>query len=167
MTDARDVGAWLDDATAGDERTADRPFEPRWDLEHVQSALQLIDKKWTLRLLRALWDQDLRYHQLKHGTRIQAKVLSESLRRLERDGVVTRVFGPGTPAPVMYALTPLGRSLGTMLVAMQRRLSAPCEGLDLRHDRMRDALPLSAAGDVSEGPLGGGAFAHVVGWPVG
>ena len=89
-----------------------------WRLDAVEGALQLIHRKWTLRLLWAMWERDLRYHQLKHSLRIQPKVLSESLRGLERDGVVTKVIGAGSPSPVLYALTPLGRSLGAILLAM-------------------------------------------------
>jgi len=107
------------DVTTVDGRWIDDPAELRWSLDAVEPALQILHRKWTLRLLRALWDQDLRYHQLEHHLRIQAKVLSESLRGLERDGLIAKVFGPGIPTPVMYSLTPLGRSLGSVLWAVQ------------------------------------------------
>ena len=119
MRTKRDAEAWPAEATTGDDRPTPEPAALDWSLDAVQGALQILHRKWTLRLLRALWDHDLRYHQLEHGLRIQAKVLSESLRGLERDGIVTKVFGPGIPTPVMYALTPLGRSLGSVLFAMQ------------------------------------------------
>ena len=111
--------AWGLDVAARESTTGDDLDAPTWDLDLVEAALRLIQRKWTLRVINALWVDDLRYHRLEHRLRIQAKVLSESLRGLERDGIVTRVFGPGTPTPVMYALTPLGRSFGSMLIAMQ------------------------------------------------
>ena len=111
--------AWRLDLAARESMAAEEDTAPTWDLDLVEAALRLIQRKWTLRVIDALWVDDLRYHRLEHRLRVQAKVLSESLRGLERDGIVTRVFGPGTPTPVMYALTPLGRSFGSMLIAMQ------------------------------------------------
>ncbi len=104
---------------AGSTHDHDDPLPSGWSRTAVEGAFEVLHRKWTVALLLALWDHDLRYHQLEHGLRIKAKVLSESLRGLERDGLVTRVFGPGTPAPVMYSLTPLARSLGSVLHALQ------------------------------------------------
>ena len=108
-----------DEATTGMNRVAVQASTEIWKLDAVEGALQVIHRKWTLRLLWAMWERDLRYHQLKHSLRIQPKVLSESLRGLERDGVVTKVIGQRPPSPVLYALTPLGRSLGAVFLVMQ------------------------------------------------
>lgn len=79
-------------------------------------AREMIDRiadKWTLRVAAALGRSDaLRFTQLRDGIEgISQKMLTQTLRQLERDGLVTRRVYPVVPPKVEYRLTELGRSL--------------------------------------------------------
>jgi DNA-binding HxlR family transcriptional regulator len=68
---------------------------------------------WTLLVIDALEGGEKRFGQLRreiHG--ISQKMLTHTLRQLERDGLVTRTVHPVVPPRVDYRLTPLGESLG-------------------------------------------------------
>ncbi|GII79902.1 HxlR family transcriptional regulator [Sphaerisporangium rufum] len=68
--------------------------------------------KWTWRLIRCLEDGPRRFSELLVPLRyITPKVLTETLRAMERDGLVARSAHPGMPPRVEYELTPLGHSL--------------------------------------------------------
>ncbi|MCG6496314.1 helix-turn-helix transcriptional regulator [Kitasatospora sp. A2-31] len=69
-------------------------------------------KKWTWKLMRCLEGGSRRFSELRVPlVGITAKVLAESLRAMEQDGVVSRTEFDENPPRVEYALTPLGRSL--------------------------------------------------------
>lgn len=71
-----------------------------------------IGDKWTAQILVCLEDSPRRFGELRVPLhRLTAKVLSESLRSLVRNGFVTRTAYDEQPPRVEYALTPLGRSL--------------------------------------------------------
>nr|WP_245652928.1 helix-turn-helix domain-containing protein [Herbidospora sakaeratensis] len=71
-----------------------------------------IGDKWTAKIIRCLQDGPRRYSELKVPlTGITPKVLTESLRSMERDGLLTRTAHPGIPPKVVYELSPLGHSL--------------------------------------------------------
>jgi DNA-binding HxlR family transcriptional regulator len=79
---------------------------------HTRQALELIGDKWTVLLLHALVDHTLRYGQLKRVIAgITHKMLAQTLRQLEQDGLVERIFYPVIPPKVEYRLTPLGQTL--------------------------------------------------------
>ncbi|NUU23744.1 MAG: helix-turn-helix transcriptional regulator [Streptomycetaceae bacterium] len=68
--------------------------------------------KWTAKILRCLVDGPRRFSELRVPLRsITPKVLTETLRALERDGIVARTAYPETPPRVEYELTALGREL--------------------------------------------------------
>ena len=78
-----------------------------------------VGDKWGAMLVRCLADGPRRFSELRVPLRgITAKVLTSSLRTLERDGYVTRTEVPGRERRVEYALTDLGRSLLTPLDAV-------------------------------------------------
>lgn len=82
--------------------------------------LHRIGARWTIFIVTALADGPMRFTQLK--TRIQGitpKVLTESLRALETDGLVRRTEHEENPPRVEYALTPLGFSLWEPLRAVR------------------------------------------------
>ncbi|SHF93608.1 transcriptional regulator, HxlR family [Streptoalloteichus hindustanus] len=71
-----------------------------------------VGDKWTCRILRCLRDGDRRFSELRVPlSAITPKVLTESLRAMERDGLVRRTAHPGVPPKVVYSLTDLGRRL--------------------------------------------------------
>ena len=74
--------------------------------------LDQIADKWSVLILTALCSGPLRFNAIKRRLEgITQKVLTQSLRRLERNGIVARRVIPGSPVAVEYRITPLGRTL--------------------------------------------------------
>ena len=85
----------------------------------VATTVQLIGSKWKLLILRNLLMRPWRFNELRRDLEgISQKVLTESLRSLEADGIVTRTVYPEVPPRVEYSLTPLGESMKPILDAM-------------------------------------------------
>lgn len=77
-----------------------------------------VGDKWTARIITCLRDAPRRFGELRSALGpITAKVLTESLRALERDGMLERTAYDENPPRVEYALTELGRSLFAPLEA--------------------------------------------------
>ena len=84
-----------------------------------QRAIELIGKRWTGAVVRALIPQPARFNQLLTGIPgISDRVLTERLRELESEGIVERLVDPGPPVRVSYRLTDNGRSLEPVLNAI-------------------------------------------------
>ena len=78
----------------------------------IHDSLGLLSSKWAVDVLLALGDGTRRYHQLLADLEpISEKVLTQTLRAMERDGLVGRRVHPEVPPRVEYALTPLGATL--------------------------------------------------------
>jgi DNA-binding HxlR family transcriptional regulator len=74
--------------------------------------LDRIADKWTVLLLGLLGDGPVRFNRLRRGIEgLSQKVLAQTLRKLERDGLISRTAFPTVPVTVEYALTPLGHTL--------------------------------------------------------
>lgn len=74
--------------------------------------LATIAEKWATYTVELLGTEPRRLAGLRRSIRgISPKILTQTLRRLERDGLVRRQVHPTSPPSVEYALTPLGRSL--------------------------------------------------------
>lgn len=86
-------------------------------LERVHEVLGRVADKWTLIVIDALGEGGtLRFTELRRQVDgISQKVLTKTLRELERDGLVARTVYPVVPPRVEYTLTPLGESLGEAL----------------------------------------------------
>jgi DNA-binding HxlR family transcriptional regulator len=86
---------------------------------------QLLDRvgtKWTTMLVLTLdrRDGELRFNELKRAmTGISQKMLTQTLRSLERDGLITRRVEPSVPPRVFYGLTPRGTSLAQPLAQLR------------------------------------------------
>ena len=77
-----------------------------------RTVLHRIGARWTVFVVNALADGPRRFTELKaHIQGITPKVLTETLRSLEADGLISRSEHDENPPRVEYALTPLGRSL--------------------------------------------------------
>ena len=86
----------------------------------VATTVQLIGTKWKLLIIRNLLVRPWRFNELqKNLDGISQKVLTDSLRSLEQDGLVTRTVYAEVPPRVEYALSDLGLSLKPILDAMQ------------------------------------------------
>ena len=70
--------------------------------------------KWTVAILDTLWDEGtLRFSQIaRHVDGTSQKMLTQTLRRMERDGLLVRRIYASVPPKVEYSLSPLGLSLG-------------------------------------------------------
>jgi DNA-binding HxlR family transcriptional regulator len=86
----------------------------------VATTVQLIGSKWKLLILRNLLQRPWRFNELKSSLEgISHKVLTDSLRSMEADGIILRTVYPEVPPRVEYALSPLGESMRPILEAMQ------------------------------------------------
>jgi len=86
-----------------------------------RTSLAKIANKWTAMVVIALSAGRMRFRDLRTTVDgISAKVLTETLRDLERDGIVTRHVYAEVPPRVEYELTALGRTLHTPLQALGR-----------------------------------------------
>jgi DNA-binding HxlR family transcriptional regulator len=102
-------------ARAREKRLAERARSGRL----IRDSICLLSSKWAVDVLLALGDGTRRYHQLLADLEpISEKVLTQTLRAMERDGLVGRRVHPEVPPRVEYALTPLGASLAGPLRAL-------------------------------------------------
>lgn len=86
----------------------------------VATTVQLIGNKWKLLILRNLLSRPWRFNELQKSlSGISQKVLTESLRSLESDGIVIRTVFAEVPPRVEYSLSELGESMRPILKAME------------------------------------------------
>lgn len=86
----------------------------------VATTVALIGSKWKLLIIRNLLARPWRFNELKKDLEgINQKVLTDSLRSMEADGIITRTVYPEVPPRVEYALTELGKSLKPILDSMR------------------------------------------------
>lgn len=84
-----------------------------------RAILDQVADKWSVLVLAALCDEPVRFNVLKRRLNgITQKALTHCLRRLERNGIVSRAVRIGPPVSVAYALTPLGRTLEEPFAAL-------------------------------------------------
>ena len=78
----------------------------------TQKVLDIISNKWSVIVIYCLAYQTRRYKQLERKIEgISQKVLTQTLRRLEKNGLVKRKVYPVVPPQVEYSLTPLGETI--------------------------------------------------------
>ncbi|OLF13417.1 winged helix-turn-helix transcriptional regulator [Actinophytocola xanthii] len=86
-----------------------------------RGVLDLLANKWTALAIGALEDGPRRFGELRRKLEgVSQKMLTQTLRELERDGLVSRTVYPVVPLRVDYALTELGRSVAEPLSAIRR-----------------------------------------------
>jgi DNA-binding HxlR family transcriptional regulator len=80
----------------------------------VTQVLGRIGDKWTVLVIIMLRERPYRFNELKRGIDgISQRMLTLTLRNMERDGMVTRTVTPSIPPRVDYELTDIGHSLAT------------------------------------------------------
>lgn len=85
----------------------------------VATTVALIGSKWKLLIIRNLLVRPWRFNELKKDLDgISQKVLTDSLRSMEADGLITKTVFPEVPPRVKYALSDLGQSLKPILESM-------------------------------------------------
>ena len=86
----------------------------------VATTVALIGNKWKLLIIRNLLGRPWRFNELhKNLESISQKVLTDSLRQMEADGIITRTVYPEVPPRVEYVLSPLGERMRPILDSMQ------------------------------------------------
>ena len=101
---------------AHERRVAERTRSARL----IRDSISLLSSKWSVDILLALGDGTRRYHELLEELQpISEKVLTQTLRSMERDGVVARRVHAEVPPRVEYALTDKGRALVPIVESMR------------------------------------------------
>ena len=104
---ACDSGAAIKTGTAGETGTAGGSTSCR-----AREVLQRVGDKWSMYVIDLLGQGTMRFTELHRSIDgITARMLTVTLRGLERDGIVTRTIHAVIPPRVEYALTPMGRTL--------------------------------------------------------
>ena len=81
--------------------------------------LDRIGDRWTALIVGVLEDGPRRFSEIRDAMGITSKVLTQTLRTLERDGLITRIAYDESPPRVEYQLTPLGLTLREPLAAIR------------------------------------------------
>ena len=85
----------------------------------VATTVSLIGSKWKLLIMRNLMARPWRFNELQRDLEgISQKVLTDSLRSMEADGIITRTVYPEAPPHVEYALSDLGEYMRPIIDAM-------------------------------------------------
>ncbi|MEV8290268.1 winged helix-turn-helix transcriptional regulator [Streptomyces niveus] len=117
------------------------PFQ--WDTREDCEVRQILDRigdKWSLLVIALLDVSTLRFTELRREIDgVSQRMLTVTLRQLERDGLVKRTVHPVVPPRVEYQLTPMGRTLHTTINALvvwteehQNQIAAAREEYDRR-----------------------------------
>jgi DNA-binding HxlR family transcriptional regulator len=124
------------DIAVTDRQPAEAPVSDRIDIHgphcrRVAPILARVGDKWSILTIMTLADGSRRFSELRRGiTGISQRMLTLTLRGLERDGFVTRTVTPSIPPRVDYALTPLGRSLCGPVVQLGRWVETHLDAID-------------------------------------
>lgn len=85
----------------------------------LTACMKLVGGAWTPNIIWYLRDDPRRFSELKDDIKgVSSKVLTERLRRLEKDGLILREVVPSSPPTVEYSLTSLGRELRPAIEAI-------------------------------------------------
>ncbi|MCP2164812.1 winged helix-turn-helix transcriptional regulator [Goodfellowiella coeruleoviolacea] len=119
------------------ETTFDLPDDHLWNVYlrncPCRDVLDLVANKWTALVLGVLRRRPHRFGELRREVEgISQKMLTQNLRNLERDGLISRTVYPTTPPSVEYALTDLGAEIAAHLVTIS-------EWSQSRYARIRQA----------------------------
>lgn len=129
--DSRVEACAVDDAVAGDEACT------------VRQVLDRVGGKWSITILVAAAERPVRFTELERAVEgISRRMLTLTLRNLERDGLLVRTVHPTVPARVQYTATPMARELYDSLVAVtswahrhRGAIAAARAAYDRRHGR--------------------------------
>ena len=98
---------------------------PRFDVQNAlcpaRNVLARIADKWAVLVLEVLLERTTRFNEIRRRVQgVSQKMLTQTLRDLERDGLVVREIYPVIPPRVEYSLTALGRTLDDPLRALSQ-----------------------------------------------
>jgi len=120
-------------------------LEPCGQPEHedcgLRTILDRLGERWTVMTIAELASGPKRFRQLERAMAdISQRMLTLTVRRLERDGLVTRTVEPTIPPAVTYELTPRGHSFAILigsLVDWSRENKEPIESSQLAFDQLQ------------------------------
>lgn len=91
----------------------------RPELCPVETTVRILGGRWKAAVLEQLFQGTKRFSELKRGIAgISQRALAQQLRELQSTGIIDRTVYPDRPPRVVYAITPLGKSLRPLLEAM-------------------------------------------------
>jgi DNA-binding HxlR family transcriptional regulator len=103
--------------------------------------LEAVANKWAVLALANLWRGPVRFNQLRRDIgEVSQKMLSQTLKTMERDGLVSREVFATTPVSVEYRLTPLGETLVATVAALRNWSEAHIQDVHAsrrRYDSLR------------------------------
>ena len=109
----------------------------------LRDLLDRLADKWSLLVVELLGHDTLRFTELKRQIEgISQRMLTRTLRHLERDGLVTRTVHPVVPPRVDYELTPLGRSLLVAVGPLVTWTRAHRDTIEAARTAYDDAAPI-------------------------
>ena len=113
----------------------------RPELCPVETTARVVGGRWKGAVLEQLFQGIKRFSELKRAIAgITQRTLSEQLRQLQTTGIVERTVYPDTPPRVVYAITPLGKSLKPLLDAMCHWGKSHSAAMALKKLRASDRL---------------------------
>ncbi len=136
-------------------------------LPAIRPILDQISNKWSILVLTFICEKPQRFNVIKRRLDgITQKALTETLRRMERHGLLARRVIPVSPVAVEYSITPLGRTLQEPLQhcttgpsAITQKLKRP--RISLTHARLRTKPPPLPALSVQNGQFKRKRFARL------
>lgn len=127
----------MDSLTIQENNTTQPSPCSRWPAESVETIRQVLARagdKWSTLVIATLQNGPMRYTDLQHAIPgISQRMLTLTLRQLQRDGLITRTAYAEVPPRVEYALTPLGTTLLDIVVPLIDWASAHHQ--DIHHNQ--------------------------------
>ena len=110
------------------------------DCHRINEVLSRVGDRWSVLVIISLAEYGtLRFNELKRNLGISQRMLSLTLKELERDGLVNRTYHPTIPPKVEYNLTPLGESFREPVVTLGRWALANLSTIDTARAKYDEA----------------------------
>jgi DNA-binding HxlR family transcriptional regulator len=120
----------------------------------ISGVLARIGDKWSVLIVSRLGQKPMRFNEMKREIGgISQRMLTLTLRNLERDGLITRTVYPTIPPRVDYALTPLGRSLLVPVNALSDWALKNIGKIEQARAEFDSACPEKKAAKISPAPI--------------
>lgn len=84
------------------------------------TAQQLLQGKWAILILHELQEGPRRFGELQRSIEVTQATLSSQLKKMEKEGLLTRTVYPEVPPRVEYSLTDIGESFGPVLTSIEQ-----------------------------------------------
>jgi DNA-binding HxlR family transcriptional regulator len=139
------------------EEGAGTPRQPSMPSCRAREVLRRVGDKWSVYVIDRLGEGSQRFSELRRGIDgITARMLTVTLRGLERDGLISRTIHPVIPPRVDYELTPMGRTLLETIKQLidwadshVEEIDAAQAAYDAEHEPAEAACPAGEAEEAS------------------